>query len=140
MSSTTASSTKPVDAPDPMVLDIDHLRGQTLGDEPLEADLLTLFSQQALSIVRDLRANGQDAGAASPRLEGLLHLLCGSARTIGAWEVARHAQMMEEEVRGAATPPPPSTAGMLALASAVERACQAIERRGVATPSRIRCA
>lgn len=114
----------------PATLDLAHLRRQTLGDEALEADLLALFSQQARTILGELTAGDPDAA----RRGDLLHRLCGSAGAIGAWDVARLARALEGEARGASAAPHPPAAGMPALARAVERACEAIDRRGAAAP------
>ena len=108
-----------------MILDLDHLRRQTCGDLDLEADLLALFSRQAQGIAMDLAATG----AGAPRRAELLHLLVGSARAIGAWEVALRAQELERESRGAAPLPQCAETTLLALAAAVQQVCDAIERR-----------
>lgn len=117
------------DAAASMILDLGHLRRQTLGDDALEADLLALFARQARDIVAELMAGGAEV----PRRAELLHLLCGSARAIGAWEVGLHAQSLENEARGAATSPLHQRATLPALASAVQEACEAIDRRPAAT-------
>lgn len=112
-------------------IDLAHLRRQTLGDEALEADLLALFSHQARTILAQLAASGPDAA----RRADLLHLLRGSAGAIGAWDVARLAQALEREAGGAqelesaSAVPSQSATGLSALARAVQRACEAIDRR-----------
>ena len=112
-------------------IDLDHLRAQTCGDAALEADLLDLFSRQARTILRDLAATA--ASAAERRDADLLHTLCGSARVVGAWEVATGAEQLERIKRreGADRPTDPRPSepdGLIdALDGAVERACQAIE-------------
>lgn len=112
-------------------LDLAHLRRQTLGDEALEADLLALFSHQARTILAQLAASSPDAA----RRADLLHLLRGSAGAIGAWDVAGLAQALEGEARSpqglesASAVPYHSAAGLSALARAVQRACEAIDRR-----------
>ena len=79
------------------ILDIDHLRTQTAGDESLERELLTLFERQCVRL-RTLIGDGslpiQRADAA--------HTLKGSARSIGAWRLASSAERLESGLRGGA--------------------------------------
>lgn len=127
MSSTSDPPCETADIAAPIILDFDHLRQQTLGDETLEADLLTLFSHQARSILEDLTAKDPDAITTPSRRAELLHLLCGSARAVGAWDVALHAQTLEGEARGNAATRHPAP-GVPALAHAVQRVCETIDR------------
>jgi len=72
------------------ILDLDHLDRQTMGDKALAAEVLQLFTVQARSIARCL---------ADPVCEAdtrrLVHTLAGSARGIGAWQVAELATSVE---------------------------------------------
>jgi HPt (histidine-containing phosphotransfer) domain-containing protein len=75
-------------APDDGPIDIEHLRRMTLGDAGLEREVLAMFSAQAGRLVGSLLALPTDAGA-------LAHTLKGSARAIGAFEVADAAGRLE---------------------------------------------
>ena len=66
-----------------VILDLVHLSRQTFGDPALERDVLALFAQQAASIEAALARNADPAERAR-----LCHLIGGSARGIGATEVA----------------------------------------------------
>lgn len=75
-------------------IDLAHLNGQTGGDDALAAEVLRLFATQApVELVR-LRSE-----SASERREAA-HLLVGSARAIGAGEVARLAAEIETGEKG----------------------------------------
>lgn len=86
----------PAGRADGPAIDLVHLSRQTLGDTALERELLTLFAQQARSVMARL--------AGSPRLElrfvaDLVHTLKGSARAVGAGKVAQVAEIVEDEAR-----------------------------------------
>ncbi len=68
-----------------------HLARFTLGDAALESEILGLFAGQAPSTLADL------AQSRSPK-EWLnaAHTLKGSARAIGAWQVAACAEALEK--------------------------------------------
>jgi HPt (histidine-containing phosphotransfer) domain-containing protein len=70
-------------------VDLARLAEQTGGDRKLEREVLTLFLDDALVQVARLRS----AGAADRR--AIAHRLLGSARAIGADEVARLAAAVE---------------------------------------------
>ena len=73
----------------PMVIDDDHLERMTLGDRRLEREVLELFVRQtAIMLDRIVGADPALAAAAA-------HTLKGSARGIGAWRVARAAELLE---------------------------------------------
>ena len=78
--------------PDDGPIDIAHLRRMTLGDAALEREVLTIFSTQALHLVRVLAAMPADAPA-------LAHTLKGSARAIGAFAVADAAAHLETLIK-----------------------------------------
>ena len=85
----------------PDAIDLGHLNRQTMGDQELAAELLALFDRQARGILADLRAtSGRTAGDHKRRAD-LLHTLCGSARAVGAWDVATGAERLEREAREA---------------------------------------
>lgn len=103
------------------VLDLDHLRRQTFDDRDLAAELLALFARQA----RDIMGSLSDGTAAAPcQRADLLHALCGSARAVGAWDVARHAETLERQQRLADS----GTLELRPLGRAVALACDAIDR------------
>lgn len=70
-------------------IDLDHLARQTMGQKDLEAEVLRLFLRQARECMRAITANG-----ASER-SNVAHMLCGSARGVGAFAVADHAKALE---------------------------------------------
>jgi HPt (histidine-containing phosphotransfer) domain-containing protein len=72
------------------VIDDDHLRRMTLGDQRLEREVLEIFVRQiAIMLTR--------IGETDPALTAATaHTLKGSARGIGAWRVERAAERLEE--------------------------------------------
>jgi HPt (histidine-containing phosphotransfer) domain-containing protein len=79
-------------SPEPtnQVLDEDHLRRMTLGDQSLEREVLQVFARQITLMLRRIaRSEPGDAAAAA-------HTLKGSARGLGAWRVANAAERLEE--------------------------------------------
>ncbi len=71
-------------------IDLVHLARQTLGDRALEREVLDLFVLQARSVLEQLQ------GAADQRHRmDLAHTLKGSARSVGAWQVAAQAEACE---------------------------------------------
>lgn len=74
------------------VLDLVHLSCQTFGDQSLEKDVLGLFLDQAENTGRALRCT-RDSGERGR----LYHLLKGSARGVGAFQLADFAQAAEAE-------------------------------------------
>jgi HPt (histidine-containing phosphotransfer) domain-containing protein len=76
-------------------LDLGYLASQTLGDQNLERQLLTLFRVQARQIVLNLR----NTAFTSPKVHAdFAHLLKGSALAIGATRVAAMAAAYESLV------------------------------------------
>lgn len=71
-------------------VDLVHLARQTLGDRALEREVLGLFQVQARAIFAQL----QHVTQAQARLD-LAHTLKGSARAVGAWQVAEAAAFCE---------------------------------------------
>ena len=96
-SDTEAYSDRPPVAPSPhtntpsSVLDLVHLTRQTFGDPDLEREVLLLFAGQADATVVAL----QSAGTGTERAR-LFHMLKGSARGIGAFQLANMAEAGEE--------------------------------------------
>lgn len=88
------------DAADP--IDLAHLARQTMGDEALKAEVLAMFVAQAGALCAQITAE-PDRGARAD----LLHRLNGSARAIGAWQVAELAGRLER------SPPAPEDAAGL---------------------------
>ena len=80
-------------APDDGPIDLAHLKRMTLGDAGLEAEVLAMFSAQAVRLIGSLAALPADTGA-------LAHTLKGSARAIGAFRVAESAESLEAALGG----------------------------------------
>jgi HPt (histidine-containing phosphotransfer) domain-containing protein len=76
-------------APDDRPIDLVHLARTTLGDRALEREVLQLFDRQSSILIGRMRT-AQPAAVAA-----LAHTLKGSARGIGAWRVARAAELLE---------------------------------------------
>ena len=76
-------------------IDRDHLRQMTLGDRSLAREVLTLFDRQAEILIARVPEADNAAAAA------LAHTLKGSARGIGAWQVAQAAEMLERATQSA---------------------------------------
>jgi len=76
-------------APDDRPIDLVHLARTTLGDRALEREVLQLFDRQSSILIARMRSAAPGAVAA------LAHTLKGSARGIGAWRVARAAELLE---------------------------------------------
>ena len=71
-------------------VDLVHLSRYTLGNRSLEREVLSLFLTQSRLYVGRLRgANGVKAWCDAA------HTIKGSARSIGAWQLARCAEMAE---------------------------------------------
>lgn len=75
-------------------IDLNHLRGMTMGDPALEQEVLALFAAQTADLLRSLAAMPDDAAAR-------VHTLKGSARAIGAFRVADAAAGLEAAMRAA---------------------------------------
>jgi HPt (histidine-containing phosphotransfer) domain-containing protein len=74
----------------PTAIDEDHLGRMTLGDRRLEREVLELFLRQSAIMLERI------AGAEHPLAAAAAHTLKGSARGIGAWRVARAAELLEQ--------------------------------------------
>ncbi|HEU4661670.1 MAG TPA: Hpt domain-containing protein [Pseudolabrys sp.] len=73
----------------PVSIDRAHLSQMTLGDRTLEREVLELFDRQAEMLVARMDK------VASACVPPLAHTLKGSARGIGAWDVATAAEALE---------------------------------------------
>ena len=76
-------------APDDRPIDLVHLARMTLGDRSLEREVLQLFDRQSSLLIARMHT------AAPAAIAALAHTLKGSARGIGAWRVARAAELVE---------------------------------------------
>jgi hypothetical protein len=89
-------------------IDRAHLKQMTLGDDALAREVLGLFDRQATLMIERMRGADRDAQSA------MAHALKGSARGIGAWEVAEAAARFDH---GGG-----DSAALTALAASVARA------------------
>jgi len=78
------------------VIDENHLGRMTLGDRRLEREVLELFLRQTTIMLNRV------VGAEPPLAAAAAHTLKGSARGIGAWRVARAAELLEQAANGVA--------------------------------------
>ena len=76
------------------VIDEDHLGRMTIGDRRLEREVLELFLRQTTIMLNRI------VGAEPPLAAAAAHTLKGSARGIGAWRVARAAELLENAAGG----------------------------------------
>ena len=70
-------------------IDLVHLARMTLGERSLEREVLQLFDRQAMLLMERMQAAPLEA------VPTLAHTLKGSARAIGAAQVARAAEAVE---------------------------------------------
>ena len=103
-------------APDDGPIDFEHLGRMTLGDAILEHEVLAMFSAQAVSLMSALAMLPAAAGE-------LAHKLKGSARAIGAFQVADAAGRLETAVLKGGDP----AEALAELDDAVEEARTAID-------------
>jgi hypothetical protein len=94
-------------------IDRAHLKQMTFGDLGLERELLELFDRQAEQLMARMRAS--DAAV----LAMLAHTLKGSARGVGANDVARAAVVAEAAAAGS---PAQRSAALDGLAAAIDAA------------------
>ena len=83
-------STMSAAAPVEPAIDLQHLSRMTLGERSLEREVLSLFDRQVEILLPRIRQRAPAAAAA------LAHTLKGSALGIGAWQVARAAEAVEQ--------------------------------------------
>jgi HPt (histidine-containing phosphotransfer) domain-containing protein len=74
--------------PDDGPISLDLLRRMTLGDDELEREVLAMFSTQAVHLLERLQVMPEDAATVA-------HTLKGSARAVGALDVADAAEGLE---------------------------------------------
>lgn len=80
------------------MIDRDHFARMTSGDSALEQQLLDLFDRQAAILLTRMD------GAPAASLATLAHTLKGSATGIGAWGVARAAEVLERAAGPSGSP------------------------------------
>ncbi len=73
-------------------VDLVHLSRQTLGDRELEKEVLGLFVNQSTLYLKRL----QTAKSVKER-KSVAHTILGSAKGLGAWQVAEEAARFEEQ-------------------------------------------
>jgi HPt (histidine-containing phosphotransfer) domain-containing protein len=100
--------------PDDRAIDLVHLARTTMGDRSLEREVLQLFDRQSSLLIARMHT------AAPAAIAALAHTLKGSARGIGAWRVARAAELLE--LAGASGHPTADAIAGLAAASDEARA------------------
>ncbi|MCB1442166.1 MAG: Hpt domain-containing protein [Methyloceanibacter sp.] len=71
-------------------VDMAHLARYTLGDQALEREVLELFCSQSVTQLERLRTASSDK-----EWSDIAHSLKGSARSVGAWRMARAAERAE---------------------------------------------
>ena len=108
-------------APEDGPIDIEHLQRMTLGDAGLQHEVLAMFSAQAIRLIGVLASLPDDAGAQA-------HTLKGSARAIGAFQVADAAEHLEAVIRNGGDPTP-VLAELHETIALARRAIDAILRR-----------
>lgn len=102
---------------DTSLLDLEHLSRQTLGNRDLEREVLELFVRHSGEQLERLTGSASESG----RRESA-HAIVGTARAIGAFEVARIAGEIERS-HG------PLGAELAELAAAVRKTCDFIAGR-----------
>lgn len=88
-----------LDAP----VDLVHLARHTLGNRDLEREVLRLFVLQSRMLLERMSEAGGETGDEAA-LARLLHTLLGSARGIGAWQVARSVERQQEALDAGLSP------------------------------------
>jgi len=107
---TTEHVASPPLVPGEQPIDLTHLFRMTLGDHSLEREVLALFERQADMLI------GRMPGLEPAGVAALAHTLKGSARGIGAWQVARAADAIERSVAAGAADLPQAIDGLAAAA------------------------
>jgi HPt (histidine-containing phosphotransfer) domain-containing protein len=102
--------------PDDGPIDIAHLKRMTLGDAGLEREVLAMFARQTVGLIGALAALPADAAE-------LAHTLNGSARAIGAFQVADATEAFVAAVRDGGEP----SAALAVLQQAIAQARSAID-------------
>ncbi|RBP09660.1 Hpt protein [Roseiarcus fermentans] len=114
----------PGDAPatSAVPLDLDHLRRQCLDDEALMRELLALFRIEAPALAARLTEESPSAGAE------IAHRLRGAALAVGAFAVARAAEILAGPGGRDGAPIVEMSQAIENLARAVAQAVAAIDR------------
>ncbi|MEM7301113.1 MAG: Hpt domain-containing protein [Pseudomonadota bacterium] len=74
-------------------VDLVHLARQTMGDRELEREVLSLFVNQSRQHLRRLRE-----AKSQSECKMMAHTIKGSARGLGAWQVASAAEAIEGRI------------------------------------------
>ena len=118
----TAEAAPATARPDARPVDLAHLARQTMGNRDLEREVLLLFVRQS-EIYLD-RLSAPDA-----RVAELAHVMLGSARGIGAHQVAASAERLEQAALAGET----DLAGRMSALAADVKAANAFIRSVVFT-------
>ena len=115
-------------APDDGPIDSAHLDRMTLGDAGLEREVLAMFSGQAVGLIDRLATAAKSSetrsqDARSQETLALAHTLKGSARAIGAFDVADAASRLEALLQNGGDP----TEALAELDDAVAQARAAVD-------------
>ena len=86
--------------PDERPIDIEHLFRMTLGDHHLEREVLQLFDHQAGMLIERISQSSQSGRSELGIVAATAHTMKGSARGIGAWQLARAAEAVENAALG----------------------------------------
>ena len=73
-------------------VDLVHLSRQTLGDRELEKEVLGLFVNQSTLYLKRLQAS-----KSIKERKSVAHTILGSAKGLGAWQVAEEAARFEQQ-------------------------------------------
>ena len=107
---TTDHVASPPLAPGEQTIDLTHLYRMTLGDHSLEREVLQLFERQADMLISRM------PGLEPAGIAALAHTLKGSARGIGAWQVARAAEAVERSAASGGADLPNAIEGLAVAA------------------------
>ena len=77
--------------PNSGILDDAHLSRQTMGDGQLADEILGIFMRQCENCVQSLSSPIADTQAIE-----IAHLMKGCAKSVGAWQLAQWAKIVEE--------------------------------------------
>jgi len=99
-------------------IDLVHLARQTLGDRSLEQEILSLYHKQAQTLLA-----GIEAAVCLRQRTDFAHMLKGSSRAVGAWQVASAAEAVEIAPPDAASE---AQRAIAALRTCVGAACASI--------------
>ncbi|WP_316860063.1 Hpt domain-containing protein [uncultured Cohaesibacter sp.] len=69
-------------------IDLEHLARQTMSDPELQREILSIFVKQMTDKIEQLQKQMSE-------LDALAHSIKGSARGVGAWQVANVAEQLE---------------------------------------------